>query len=106
MYFDPCAFTPPPERTIGNLGRNTVIMPGRAIVDLSLAKGVQVREGMKLEFRAEGFNIFNRVNLGGPDRNVFTYSNTAGFVPSPTAGEITRIQGTARQVQMDLKLTF
>src|SRR5262249_51032472 len=38
LYYDPCAFLPAPERTIGNLGHNTIVMPGRALVDLSLSK--------------------------------------------------------------------
>jgi hypothetical protein len=116
LYYDPCAFLPPPERTIGNLGRNTIIMPGRALVDLSLAKNFGITETTKVEFRADAFNIFNHTNLGGPDRNVFTFSNSgnafnglngsSGFLPAGTPGEINSIQGTARQIQLGLKLTF
>ena len=106
LYYDLCAFAPPPERTLGNLGRNTIVMPGRAVVDLSMGKTVSFSEHKKLQVRADAFNIFNRVNLGGPDRNAFTFGNNTGFVASPTAGEITRTTGTARQIQLGLRFTF
>ena len=37
-----------------------------ANVDFLLAKNIPIREGMRLQFRSEFFNIFNRVNLGDP----------------------------------------
>jgi hypothetical protein len=96
MYMDPCAFTPPPNRTIGNLGRNTVIAPGRAVVDFTLSKVFAITEGSDLQFRMEGFNFFNRVNLGFPGRDITT----------STFGKIDRTQTSARQIQLGLRYTF
>lgn len=58
----------------GDLGRNVFRGPGLAQVDLSLLKNFRlpwfVHEGAKLQFRAEAYNLFNRVNLSGFDSNL------------------------------------
>jgi hypothetical protein len=102
MYFDPCAFAFPAAQTLGNLGRNVVIMGGRAVVDFVLTKNMELTEAAKLQFRFEAFNLFNRVNLGIPSRSVF---NARGQAPA-RAGEINSTMGTARQLQLGLRLTF
>ena len=102
LWYDPCAFGFPAARTLGNLGRNTVSMPGRASVDFKLGKLFDVTEVTKLEFRFEAFNLFNRANFGTPLRNTF---NSSGR-PSATAGQITSTVGTSRQLQFALRMTF
>ena len=61
--FNTCAFvdnmTP---FTFGNAGRNIVRGPGFQNWDLSIFKLFPVREQMRVEFRAEFFNIWNHVN--------------------------------------------
>ncbi len=52
----------------GNLGRDTFIGPGYANVDFSVTKNTKIpwflgSEGANLQFRAEFYNLFNRVNL-------------------------------------------
>jgi carboxypeptidase family protein/TonB-dependent receptor-like protein len=101
LYYDPCAFIPTPDRTLGNLGRNTLIMPGFASLDFTIGKSTQLTEAAKLEFRLEAYNLLNRVNLGTPGRNVFTNANVA----DGAAAQITA-SSTARQLQFGLKLTF
>jgi hypothetical protein len=101
LYFDPCSFAIPPSRTFGNLGRNTIILPGFAGVDITMTKNTSLTEAMNLQFRFEAFNLLNRVNLGSPSRNVF---DTAGR-PSSIAGRITSSQ-TARQLQLSVKFIF
>ena len=102
LWFDPCAFGFPAARTLGNLGRNTVSMPGRATVDINVSKSFEVTEAAKLQFRFEAFNLLNRANFGTPTRQVF---NSSGR-PGASAGLITSTVGTARQLQFALKLTF
>ncbi|MBI4445698.1 MAG: TonB-dependent receptor [Acidobacteria bacterium] len=102
LWYDPCAFQLQPAGFFGNLGRNTVIGPGLATVDFGLAKMIRLREGTDLQFKAEAFNLFNRVNFAKPNSAVFI--STSG-VPSATAGRITDT-APARQVQLGLKLTF
>ena len=47
----------------GNLGRNALYGPGFADVDLSVFKNFSIRERLRLQLRAEMFNVFNRINL-------------------------------------------
>jgi len=102
MWFDPCAFGFPAARTLGNLGRNTITMPGRMTVDFKLGKNFDVTEATKLEFRFEGFNLFNRPNFGTPTRQAFDTRGRAGS----TVGQITSTVGTARQLQFAQRFTF
>jgi hypothetical protein len=50
----------------GNVGRNTYSGPGLANLNAEFAK-VMTWERFSLEFRADVFNLFNRVNLTQPD---------------------------------------
>jgi hypothetical protein len=60
-------FHAPPLGQEGTLGRNTYYGPGMAQVDLSLIKNFPIpwffHEAAKLQFRAEAYNVLNRVNL-------------------------------------------
>jgi len=77
QWFDPNAFTPPPYGTYGNLGRGTFEGPGLAEVDLSVLKDIPVNERVKLQFRAEFFNLMNHSNYGSPNQTVFTNTGSA-----------------------------
>jgi carboxypeptidase family protein len=101
QYFDPNCFALPAPGTLGNVGRNTIIGPGYGSLDMAIFKNVPFGPGRRVQFRAEGFNVTNHVNLGLPATTVF---NSAGRVS--TAGQITTIVGTARQFQFGVKLEF
>jgi hypothetical protein len=61
--FNTCAFAHNDvQGTFGNAGRNIIRGPGYKTWDTSLVKQFPIREQMHLEFRAEFFNILNRVN--------------------------------------------
>jgi hypothetical protein len=47
----------------GNLGRNAFTGPGFADVDLSVIKNIPVTERLRVQLKAEMFNLFNRRNL-------------------------------------------
>jgi hypothetical protein len=47
----------------GNLGRNALYGPGFADFDLSVFKNIPIRERLRVQLRAEMFNVFNRKNL-------------------------------------------
>ncbi len=83
----------------GNAGRNSLRGPTFLQTDLSLFKNFRVTEGTKLEFRAEAFNIFNKVNLGQPNSEV----------DSADVGKITSLApniGRMRQWQFGIRFTF
>ncbi len=83
------------------MGRDTLIGPGLATWDFSLLKDTAIRENLRLQFRAELFNILNHANFNTPNAVVFTPSGI-----SPTAGVITATATTSRQVQFGLKLLW
>ena len=68
-WFNKAAFRDNAPGTFGTLGRNTMQGPGLATFDASLFKAFRMPwlEGHRLEFRAEGFNVLNRVNLNNPN---------------------------------------
>jgi hypothetical protein len=106
QYFDPAAFLVPPSNALGtflgNLGRSTLILPGRASLDFSLSKNMQIGESVRMQYRFEAFNFLNRPNFGPPTLNVF---NSKG-VPNVNAGRISSTATSSRQIQMGLKLVF
>jgi hypothetical protein len=102
-YFNPNAFINPSTGTYGNVGRDVLTGPGLAETDFSVMKITELTEKVRLQFRAEFFNIFNRANFGIPNATVFT---AAGTATSPTAGVITSTATTSRQIQFGLKLQF
>jgi hypothetical protein len=102
-YFDPNAFIQPLAGTYGNAGRNTLSGPDLFQTDLALAKRISIRERLKLQFRAEFFNLLNHTNFNTPNPVVYA-SDTGG--PSPTAGVITSTATTSRQVQLGIKLLW
>ena len=50
----------------GNGSKNDVYGPGLIDFDLSAVKDTQIGERVKVEFRAEMFNVFNRANFNPP----------------------------------------
>ena len=108
-YYDPSAFTIPAAGFLGNAGRNILRGPGIANLDFSVGKDTALGflgESGKLEFRAEFFNLLNRVNLATPDRIVYA-GRLDQETALPTAGRINSTGGsTSRQIQFALKLLF
>ena len=67
--------------------------------DFALFKNTRMTETTTLEFRAEIFNLFNRVQFGRPDSTATTAANsTFGFVRSQA--------NTPRLVQLSLRVKF
>jgi Carboxypeptidase regulatory-like domain/TonB dependent receptor len=103
-YINLQCFSFPNPGELGNLGRNTLRGPSLLDFDPSLAKtwGFD-RERMKLQFRAEFFNILNRTNFFEPSQEIFDGSGNLEPVGAqlgpPTAT-------TSRQIQFGLKLNW
>jgi len=107
-YYDPSAFTVPAAGFLGTAGRNILRGPGEATLDFSVVKDTALGflgESGRLEFRAEFFNLLNRVNFSQPDRIVFA-ARANVEAPLATAGRINSTVGTSRQVQLALKILF
>ena len=74
-WIDLSAFALPTAGTFGNLRRNQFYGPGFSDVDLSFFKNTKIYERLTVQFRAELFNTFNRVNYAPP--NISFGSGTA-----------------------------
>jgi outer membrane receptor protein involved in Fe transport len=104
LWFDPCAFTIPQVGTLGNAPRNAFRLPGYSRVDLSFMKMIPLGRSVRTELRVDVFNVFNRVNLGLPDRIVYgALVNVEN--PLVTAAQITSADA-ARQAQLSVRLSF
>ena len=103
-WFNPNCYLLEPVGTFGNTGRNTLRGPSFFNMDISLLKDTKLTEQLKLQFRAEFFNILNHTNFANPSNNVFSAS---GLI-NTAAGVITQTNfgSTPRQIQFALKLTF
>ncbi|OFW15038.1 MAG: hypothetical protein A3H27_13400 [Acidobacteria bacterium RIFCSPLOWO2_02_FULL_59_13] len=89
----------------GNIGRNTLISPGVANMDVTLTKNTAIRwlgESGGLQFRAEFYNLLNRPNFDNPARNLFSQSGA----PRSNAGQITETRLTSRELQFGAKVIF
>ncbi len=107
QWFNPACYTLPAPGLFGNLGRQTLKGPNLITLDLSLLKDTRLKENLRLQFRAEAFNILNRTNFGGPATSLFSAGAVAGTgLANNTAGQITSTVTTSRQLQMSLKLVF
>jgi hypothetical protein len=111
QWFNPNAFAAPTPGTFGNAARDAFTGPGLKDVDLSLAKNVRLREGVRAQFRAEYFNVLNKTNFTTPNAVVYSTGPTpakptTAAVLSPTAGVLTATATTSRQLQFALKFLF
>jgi hypothetical protein len=96
-YLNAAAFAIQAPYTYGNLGRNTARNLGAQEFTLGLYKNFPIRENKEsLQFRAEFFNAFNHVNLGGID----------GTLEDASFGTIGGTANDSREIQFALKLYF
>ncbi len=120
---NPAAFTDPPidPNTFlplrqGNLGRNALRGFGATQWDFGVHRDFTIRESLKLQFRAEMFNVLNHPNFGPP---VGDLSNTTQFGQSIqtlgqslsgnlSGGSFNPLYqlGGPRSIQFALKLSF
>ena len=96
--YDATAFALPAQFTFGNADRNILRGPNFMSTDLSFMKTVPIGGGIRFQFRAEMYNIFNNVNYGNP-------GSTFGVPLATSFGRITSA-GTMRQVQLGAKILF
>lgn len=66
-YFNTAAFAAAPQFVIGTSSRNPVRGPGLQNADLMVGKTFRISERLKLEMRAEAFNVSNTPPLSDPN---------------------------------------
>jgi hypothetical protein len=95
QWFDPTPYTAPAVGTFGNCpAQGPVRGPGYADLDLSLQKNFVFTESVKLQFRADFLNAFNRVNLNTPTTSL---GDTMGLINTSS---------DPRVIQFSLKLYY
>jgi len=94
-WFNTTAFTQPAAFTFGNAPRTMPNLRGAEINnwDLAIQKWWHVQEKLRIQFRTEFFNAFNRTYLFTPD----------AFLGSPNFGRISEA-GPQRSIQLGLKV--
>ena len=102
-------FQAAPNGSVPQLGRNTFRGPGYASVDGSLFKDFKSpgfnKEGLTWQFRAEFFNLFNRVNMRGVTNSLGSYNATTRLWSNVNFGKsVASFEG--RQIQFALKVRF
>jgi hypothetical protein len=115
-WINPAAFANPPIWQFGNVPLTLAgfYAPGLFNIDSSLFKDFRLTEKVRLQFRAEAYNVLNHVNLGAPNATfsanlnqtantnaLFGRITTSGFTSGQFAGST-----YARQIQLALKLMF
>lgn len=121
IAFNPAAFADPPIDPVtgnpirqGTLPRNTLRGFGATQLDFAVHRDFPIHESLKLQFRAELFNVFNHPNFAPPSgafgQGGFGLSNqtlgqylSGGAVGGGTLSPLYQIGGP-RSVQLALKL--
>ena len=93
--FDVSAFRVPVQFTYGNSGRNILYSRGIRNWDFIAVRNFALREQVRLQFRAEFFNLTNTPSFGAPVANI----------QSANVGKILSA-GEPRDIQLALKLSF
>lgn len=103
----------------GNSGNSILEGPGFKNIDASLFKNFSVTERLRVQFRAEFFNLFNTPQFGRPNSGLSTTSqylprrNAGGGIDFPSQanivrgpGAITSLVSSMRNIQFGLKILF
>ena len=107
QWFNTSAFVLNQPLTFGNAGRNIVNGPGFRNFDFAILKDTTITETVKLQFRAEFFNLFNHPNFAIP-RNTLTAPGFGSLFQTPDVaqGTVGLGSGGPRLIQLALKLSF
>jgi Carboxypeptidase regulatory-like domain len=100
-WFNPTCFSQPAPGQIGNANRTPLSGPDFVNTDLSIIKHFVPREGWRVDFRTEIFNLFNHPQFGAPGGN-----GTGADFNSPTFAVVNYTVNNPRLVQFALKLAF
>jgi len=99
-FFNTACFSAPPTGELGNANRTPLSGPDFVNTDFSIIKHFIPREGMRVDFRAEFFNLFNHAQFGLPGGLSFA------DLQSPNFAVINSTVNNPRVIQFALKLGF
>jgi hypothetical protein len=97
-FFDRALFQAPPAGTFGNAARHVGFGPGFLGIDASVHKWWNLTERLKLQYRADFYNLPNHASFEEPSGALGTGS--FGYVTGILPGS------TGRMIQMSLRLEY
>ena len=100
-WFNGACFSQPAPGQLGNANRTPLSGPDFVNTDFSIIKHFVPREGWRIDFRTEFFNLFNHAQFGAPGGN-----GTGADFNSPTFTAVNYTVNNPRLVQFALKLSF
>jgi Carboxypeptidase regulatory-like domain len=106
QFFNIFAFARPRTGTFGSMGRNSMRGPSVNKWDLALYKNFTLKEGVKLQFRSEAFNVFNRPVFTAFGTSINTTSTRVNPVTANSTFGVVTSTRDARVLQFALKLNF
>jgi hypothetical protein len=121
QWFDASQFRQQPLGTAGNAPRNLLTAPHISKLDMSIFKTFPIRESIKLQFRAEVFNLTNTPSFAPPVSAMSAWVQPGTTTACPPTGNpacvpsfanqfgqitATLANYTPRDFQFALKLTF
>ena len=95
QWFNTAAFSLPAYGTFGNAGRNILTGPGYTNFNFAVVKYVPFGDSVRLQLRAEAFNLLNNTNLNLPD----------AYLGSPTFGRVLSAD-SPRRIQFGVRASF
>jgi len=119
-WYNESCFVQATPGTLGDERPNQLYGPSQKRIDGSLFKEFPIKEQIKMQFRAEVFNLFNTVNFNTPNATLAFLNPAANGIPnsvgpnigapgsSHITGEITAPNAnfSQREIQFALKLLF
>jgi hypothetical protein len=94
-WFNPDAFTKPPDTRPGNTSVGVLYGPGRTRLDLAMNKSVRFGERFRARLRVDAFNALNQASRTGVNTNL----DSSGF------GQVTGAT-SPRSIQVGVRFEF
>jgi hypothetical protein len=106
-YFNPLVFARPAQGSLGNLGKNTLRLPGINQWDVSLYKNTRITERVTTQLRLETFNTLNHTQWAGVSTGL-SAPNPGAQITAATRGNAGQVTSTRdpRSLQLGLKILF
>ena len=103
-WFSTSSFARSATNVQGTSGRNTFTGPGLFSLNLGVSRWITIREGIKLQLRADSLNVTNTPQFSNPNTG---FGSNFGFITG-TIGSGTGVNGTGggRVVTAAVKITF
>lgn len=99
-----CIYQLPAANAFGNIGRNFMTGPGFSDIDVSLQKETKITETLRLQLRADAFDVVNHASFGNPGTSAAVTSASFGVISATRfpVGDL----GSSRQLQLVGKFIF